>query len=147
MKYYYYFLYRIHEFYRVKEKNYNYPLLTTSVVSSFFISLNILAFYFFLEYKNLVIPIPNKVYIVILMIIVWWMNHFFIVKKGRFLKLKFKKDKKGGGLISAYILFSFIILISVGFFNRTKIFKQNDKIRIEVKKESLEGRIRKWFEE
>jgi hypothetical protein len=81
------------------------------------------------------------------MVTVGCINHYFFVKTKRFFNYNFQKDRKGGFLVVAYIIFSLILVLIVGQYNRDRIFnEQTGKISNELRKESLEGKIRKCFE-
>ncbi len=122
-------------------------LLSATAVSTTILSFNLITIYFVANYFGLIPIVTNKLHMVLFMIIVGCINHYLFVKGRKFLNFSFQKDRKGGILIVAYIIFTFAFVLIVGQYNREKIIKERaDKISNEPRKESLEGKIRKWFE-
>jgi len=148
MKTYYYFLFRIYVLYKdkMKESN-NLALFSTTAVSTLILSLNLITLYFVANYFGLMPIVTNKLYMVLFMFTVGCINHYFFVRERKFLNCDFHKDRKGGFLVVAYITFAFALVIIIGQYNREKIFNEHKgEISNEPRKESLEGKIRKWFE-
>lgn len=119
-------------------------LFSTSFVTALLISINLMTIYFLLEYLQVLPSVANKYYIVAFMILVWGINYYGIVKKGNFLTYNFKEDKKGGYAVVLIMIVTFLLAVSVGNLNREKIFEEKAKSN-GPKKESLEGKIREWF--
>lgn len=132
-------------FYKKREKSHH--LFSTSLLSSLLIGFNLISIYFYLDYIDLVISIPNKYYVLLFFILVWSINYYGFIKKERFLKYNFKKDLIGGGLIVLYILLSVLMFVSIANLNREKIENTKKESPNIPKKESLEKKISKWFEE
>ncbi|MDZ4146694.1 MAG: hypothetical protein U1C58_00265 [Flavobacteriaceae bacterium] len=79
------------------------------------------------------------------------LNYYLFIRDKKFLERGFKKDKKGGVLIVVFILSIIFTFIGVANMNRAKIIKKIEDRGIhntkQLKKKSLEGRIRNWFDE
>ncbi|MFC0262376.1 hypothetical protein [Fontibacter flavus] len=148
MKVYYYFLFRIYRLYKDKNKETDsQALFSATAVSTTTLSINVFSFYGVLDYFDLVPTLENKYITILIMLIFGWINHYFFVRERKFLNYGFQKDKKGGFLIVAYLILSVFFAVTEAQFNRKKIFKENvGQISNEPRKESLEGKIRKWFE-
>ncbi|WP_123947359.1 hypothetical protein [Chryseobacterium pennae] len=87
---------------------------------------------------------------ILFMVIIGFINYYFFVKDKRFLKYGFQKDRKGGIYIIIIFIFLGISLLILSNVNREKIFKErreNPSIEQIERRPSLEGKIRKWFEE
>ncbi len=54
------------------------------------------------------------------MVIVAGFNYYFFIRKKKFFKCGFKKDKKGGFLVVAYMALTFLFAFTIGKFNREK---------------------------
>lgn len=149
MKAYYYFLFRIYKFYQGKmHEGDGQALLSATAVSTTIISINLFSLVGVLDYFNLVPMIDDKHYVILIMIIIGIINHFFFVRGKEFLSFDFKKDKKGGALIVTYLVLTFVFTFVEGQYNREKIFKERaGTMSNEPRKESLEGKIREWFEQ
>lgn len=133
MRMYQYLLFRIYMFYKdSKFESGNYTI-STSVISTVLISINLMTIYFLLEYNEILILELSKGIVVTFMILVWALNYFLIVEKEKFLEFNFTKDKKGGYLIVAFILLSAVASITVGNYNRKKIFEKQNRTEIENK--------------
>lgn len=150
MKVYYYFLFRIYRYYKDKERESDFQaLFGASAVSTVIIYFILLFVYGFVNYLDLLPMIKNKMYVIPFMVGFWFINYHLFVKNKKFLNYGFQKDRKGGVLITIFIVVlgvSFIILSNA---NRTKIFEErrkNPPVEEMEKKPSLEGEIRKWFE-
>ncbi len=148
MKVYYYFLFRIYRLYKDKNKESDsQALFSATAVSTTVLCFNLITTYLLVNYFGLIPIITNKLIMVLFMVIVGCINHYFFVREKKFLNYDFKKNSKGGILIVAYIVFSLILVLIVGKYNRDRIFNERGgEISIEPRKESLEGKIRKWFE-
>lgn len=148
MKVYYYFLFRIYRLYKDKNKESDaQALFSATAVSTTTLSINVFSFYGVLDYFDFVPTLENKYITILIMLIFGWINHYFFVRERKFLNYGFQKDIKGGFLIVAYLILSVFFAVTEAQFNREKIFKENvGQIFNETRKESLEGKIRKWFE-
>jgi hypothetical protein len=148
MKVYYYFLFRIYRLYKDKNKESDaQALFSATAVSTTTLSINVFSFYGVLDYFDFVPTLENKYITILIMLIFGWINHYFFVRERKFLNYGFQKDIKGGFLIVAYLILSVFFAVTEAQFNREKIFKENvGQISNETRKESLEGKIRKWFE-
>ena len=134
MKAYYYFLYRIYMFYKRFEKS-NFTI-TTSIVSSLVLIINLMSLVFILNYFDLVSNFPSKIVLILFMIFVWFMNYKLFVKKEKFLDFNFKKDKKGGYVVVSVFVITALLSIYIGNQNRVKIFNEKKSIiKIEVNNE------------
>ncbi len=148
MKAYYYLLFRIYRLYKDKNKESdNQALYSSTAVSTTILCFNLITIYLLVNYFGLIPIVTNKLIMVLFMVTVGCINHYFFVRERKFLNCDFQKDRKGGFLIVAYIIFTLILVLIVGQYNREKIFQERaGKISTEPRKESLEGKIRKWFE-
>lgn len=148
MKAYYYFLFRIYRLYKDKEKeSENQALFSATAVSTTTISINLFSIYGIADYFDKLPPLENKYHVIAIMITIGCINHYFFVRGKKFLNYGFRKDKRGGRLIITYIIFTFIFAVTEGHYNREKLFKERaGKISTEPRRESLEGKIRKWLE-
>ena len=148
MKAYYYFLYRIYWMYKNKNKESDIQALySATAVSTTIISINLVSLYGIADYFDVVAALENKYYVMFIMVIIGCINHYFFVREKKFLNCDFQKDKKGGVLIVAYLFALGILFTTLANINREKIFKERaGKILNAPRKESLEGKIRKWFE-
>ncbi len=106
-------------FYAKREKHNN--LLSTSFLSTVFVSLNLIAVFLTINYLGLV-QIVNPIIIASSMILLWAFNYYLIIRKKAFLNQDFKEDKKGGILVCYYIIFSFLLVFIVAQLNRERIF-------------------------
>ncbi len=79
----------------------------------------------------------------------WIMNYYLFVRPKKFLECNFNKGVKGGVLIVLFILMIAISNVFIANLNRERIFKKQKFQQIEKveRKPSLEGKIRKWFNE
>ncbi|MCH6235457.1 hypothetical protein [Cognataquiflexum rubidum] len=148
MKKYNYFLFRIFRFYKDKAKEHEaIALISVTAVSTLIVSLNIIAIYLLVNLLGLIPILTNKLIVIIPMLVIGFINHHYFVRKKRFLSYGFRKDKKGGLLVMSYILCSFILPLTIGHYNRQKIFEgRTTEITHKPQRESLEGKIRKWLE-
>ncbi|RZK39957.1 MAG: hypothetical protein EOO90_16975 [Pedobacter sp.] len=122
-------------------------LFSATAVSTTILCVNLITIYLFTNYFGLTLVVTNKLIIVSFMVAVGYVNHYFFVRERRFLRYDFQKDRKGGFLIVAYIIFTFMLALIVGKYNREKIFKERaGELRNVPRRESLEGKIKKWFE-
>lgn len=148
MKTYYYFLFRIYRYYKDKQGESDFQaLFAATAVSTVVLSFHLIALYIVANYFGLLPIVTNKLIMVLFMVTIGCINHYCFVRERNFLNYDFQKDIKGGFLIVAYIILSLILVLILAQFNREKIFKEEaGKISNEPRKESLEGKIRKWFE-
>ena len=122
-------------------------LSSTIAVSTTIISVNLITVYIAANYFGLISIVTNKSLIIIFMVIIGFINFYFFIRRREYLNFNFKKDRKGGILIVAFIILTFALTFSVVQINRTRIFKERkDDVFKASRKESLEGKIRKWFE-
>jgi hypothetical protein len=149
MRAYNYLLFRIYRFYtdRIKEKDI--PLIYTSSVSTILVYFNLNTIYSYLVYKDVVKEIiPNKFYALIPMVIIWVLNYFIFVRRARFLECNFRKDIRGGVFVIMYFLLTAALAINIANYSRSKITelrRNHPKVSQTKQKPSLEGKIRKWF--
>ncbi|MDR7131003.1 hypothetical protein J2X69_003362 [Algoriphagus sp. 4150] len=145
---YYYFLFRIYWYYKDKVKeNDATALFSVTAVSTTLISINLLFLYGVMDNFNFTPMLTNKYYTVFIMVSIGFVNHYLFVRNKKFLNYGFEKDRKGGIYIVIYIILSFVFSFVEGKYNREKIFEgRADEISNEPQKESLEGKIRKWFD-
>ena len=128
MRIYQYLLFRIYMFYKDSKFEKGDYTISTSIVSTVLISINLITIYFLLEYNEILILKLNKGIIISFIVLVWVLNYFLIVKKEKFLEFNFTKDKKGGYLIVAFILLTAFASITVANYNRGKIFETHNRI-------------------
>lgn len=114
-------------------------------VSTLMLIINLITIYVVVNYFGLMPIVTNIFHMILFMVTIGYINYYFFIRRRKFLKYGFQKDRKGGVLIVAYIIFTFVFLFIVGQYNRERIFKQGVK-STEPRKESLEGKIRKWFD-
>lgn len=148
MKAYYYFLFRIYRLYKDKNKESDaQALFSATAVSTVIVSFILLFLHGIANYFDLLPMFTNKYSAAFFMIVIGLINHYLFVRGKKFLNCGFQKDKKGGFLIVILILALGILFIVFANINRERIFKERaDKVSNESRKESLEGKIRKWFE-
>lgn len=145
---YYYFLFRVYWYYRdrVKENDAT-AMFSVVAVSTLLLCFNFITIYFVVNYFNFVPIVTNEFHMVLFMVIVGCINYLFFIKGRKFLNDDFQKDRKGSVLIIAYIIFTFSLSLFVGQLNRERIFKEGKgEILNEPRKESLEEKVRKWFD-
>lgn len=108
-----------------------------------FTSLNIIGFYFMFKHEFFIINIPFFILFNIFIFILLYFysrRHIPFIKKGNVSSPSIKN------LIVLFIyLFTLISFIFLANINREKILKENKHIPQTEKRESLEGKIRKWF--
>lgn len=148
MKAYHYFLFRIYRFYIDKAKEHeSIALVSVTSVSTLVVSINLIAIYLLANLFGLAPIFTNKLIVIIPMLVIGFINHHYFVKKKRFLTFGFQNDKIGGLLVVSYIVFSFLLTITIGHINRQKIFEgRTTEITHNPPRESLEGKIRKWLD-
>lgn len=148
MKAYYYFLFRIYRLYKDKNKESDaQALFSATAVSTVIVSFILLFLHGVANYFDLLPMFTNKYYAAFFMIVIGFINHYLFVRGRTFLNYGFQKDKKGGILIVSFIIAFGILFIVFTNINRDRIFKERaGKISNEPRKESLEGKIRKWLE-
>ena len=151
MKAYYYLLFWIYRYYKDKQNENEFEaIFSATSVSTVLVGFVLLFFHGLANYFNLLPMYPNKFYAIMFFIFIGLINYYFVVRKKKFLSFNFHKDRKGGIYIITFIIalsVSFIILANI---NREKIFKErreNPSIEQIERRPSLEGKIRKWFEE
>jgi len=123
MKLYYYYLFRIYLFFRdVKKERSNFTI-STSIVSSFFISFNLFSIIDFMEYYDFISMnfISNGFYVIPIMIFIWYFNYILFVKDEIFLKMNFNNDIKGGIIVILYMIFTILFSIYIGKMKRDKL--------------------------
>lgn len=123
----------------------NQAFFSVIVVSSAIVCFHLIGVYLLLNYFGLIPIIMNRLYIAFLMLSVGFINYFFFIREKKFLKYGFEKDRKGGVLIVTYLLLLCVICIFIGNKNRERIFSKSGSFSDKPKRESLEGKIRKWF--
>jgi hypothetical protein len=82
------------------------------------------------------------------MILIFIFNYFVFLKGKRFLDYNFKKDNKGGIAVIFYLIISLGLVSFVANLNFDKIEQQlsnHPSSNPKNQKPSLEGEIRKWF--
>lgn len=122
-------------------------LFSTTAVSTVIVSFILLFLHGIANYFDLLLMFTNKYYAAFFIIVIGFINHYLFVRERKFMKYGFQKDKKGGVLIISFIIAFGILFIVFANINREKIFKERaGKISNEPRKESLEGKIRKWLE-
>lgn len=148
MKGYYYFLYRIYWFYKDKQNETDgQALFSVTAISTLVLVVNLISIYTSANYWGFLPEVTNKFFMILFMVVIGCVNHYLFVSDERFLNYNFQKDRKGGFLIIAFIISTFLIVFIVGKFNRERIFKEGKGvISNEPRRESLEGKIRKWLE-
>lgn len=136
MKYYYYLLFRIfNSLSNPIKKNDNITinilLINTSTLIIYFTLYTFFTFidFYFVKFLNNIIT--GNFAVLIVMGAIGFINYWFLIKPKKFLHYGFKADKTGG-----YLLVCFIIIIAFAFVfiankNRDKIFKEQEKVRIE----------------
>jgi divalent metal cation (Fe/Co/Zn/Cd) transporter len=156
LKSYYYLLFRIYSYYEGRPNEKNIILFSVTAVSTVVGFAFLFTIYLFLDYLDVLPMLPNKYYVIGVMILLGVFNYILFVRQKKFLEYGFKKDVNGGLLIVAYIVLIAAIFITVANLNRAKLNKQRlaNPVKTEQlqkqkddKPKSLEGRIRKWFEE
>ncbi len=152
MRLYYYLLFRIHQFYIKRPKEQSLILFNITGISTIIVFLNIFSVYLLLYYLDFVPMLINKYLIVLGMFILGVLNYIYMIKPKKFLEHGFTEDRKGGFSILLYLIVTIVFFIVVANCNRAKIFKERknspsiEKIN-NKEPASLEGRIRKWFED
>jgi len=145
---YYYFLFRIFRFYKDKYKdNDKQAIFGVICVSTTCICFNLLTVYFFFNFFDILPMFSNKYLVIPIMVGIGIVNYLFFIKDKKFLKYGFIKDRKGTVKIIAYYVISLAIFIVIANFNRQKISSNRLPNENQPKKESLEGKIRRWFKD
>lgn len=151
MKVYYYLLFRVYRYYKDNQNENDFQaLFSVTAVSSVILSFHLIGAYIITNYFDLVPIVTNKFYMILFMVVIGWGNYYFFIKKKEFLNYGFQKDRKGGIYIIIYISSLVALLLILSNINRKKIFEEKKKsppIEQIEKRPSLEGKIRKWFEE
>ncbi len=131
MKAYYYFLYRIYWFYKdIKKQRSGQAIFSVVAVSTLFIVINMLTIFFLANYFDLVPFLKNTYDVIPFMSIVGGLNYYFFIRKKKFFICGFKKDKKGGFLVVAYMVLTFLFAFIIGKFNREKIFSERGYVKL-----------------
>lgn len=151
MKIYYYFLFRIYHYYKNRQsESENNVLFSTTVVSSLILNFHLIGVYFAANYFGLAPILTNKFYMILFMVVVGFFNYWFLIKRKLFLNYGFQKTKKGGIYVILYVVFLGITLLILANINRERIFEErrkNPSVEQIERRPSLEGKIRKWFQE
>ena len=143
---YYYFLFRLFEYYKQKEPDI--PLFVTTVTSTVVLFFNLYPIYALAGYFELVPMIENKYWVIPIMAVIAFFNYYFFIRKKEFLNYGFTKNKKGTWGITVYIFITAVIAIGTAQFNREKIFAEhraNPPTEEVVRQNSLEQQIRDWW--
>lgn len=148
MKAYYYFLFRIYRLYKDKNRESDtQAIFSVTALSTVLLSFIFLFLYGVTSYFGLIPIVTNKSIIILFTVIVGCINYYLFVRGKKFMYFGFEKDKRGGFLIISFITMLAVLFITFANFNRDRVFRENaGKISNEPRKESLEGKIRKWFE-
>lgn len=142
---YYYFLFRIYWYYKIRwDESEEEAIFGVVTVSSLFLFLNVLTVETVLTICN-VLPNNENILVVwiVFMVLLAIVNYFLFVRKKLFLKCK--KNKKKDFCVVAYMIISFMIVLLVGYINRQKVYSERPPLPEHLRKESLEGRIRDWI--
>lgn len=134
-------------FFLIKVKNQSpiFGAVTLVTVLISFSLLNIIGFYYAFKIEPFIINIPLFVLVSILIFI----PLFFYTSKRKLMitekSITFPNTKNI--IVSMLFLFTLVSTIFLANINREKISQQSKKVKsIKPQKESLEGKIRKWFE-
>ena len=148
MKAYYYLLFRIYRLYKDKNKESDaQALFSATAVSTVIVSFIFLFLYGVANYFGFIPIVTNKLTLVFFTIAVGCINYYLFVRGRKFMDFCFQKDKRGGFLIVSFIIILSILFITLANINRDRIFNERaGEISNKPRKESLEGKIRKWFE-
>lgn len=148
MKFYYYFLFRVYRLYKDKShETDSQAIFSVTAVSTVILCFFILSLYGVANYLGLRPLFTEKSTTIVFAMIVGAINYFFIIRKKKFLKFNFEKDVQGGFAIVLLLVLLAGLFIVIANFNRERIFRQGkDSKSNQPRKESLEGKIRKWFE-
>ena len=135
MKFYYYLLYRIYNYYRNDYKENEglslYSTVTASTLIIYFILYTAFAYVDFYSVNFLNKIVSGKLSVIIIMAIIGVLNYLFFIKPKKFLNYNFKPDKKGGNAIIGFIVLLVLIFVFIANKNREKIFKEREKVNIE----------------
>lgn len=150
MKLYQYLLFRIYCLYRDTIKDKENIFVSVTIVSTLIIWFLFFIPYTFLDYVY-TFPIYSNFKVLVSGVILGLLNYYLFIRDKKFLERGFKKDKKGGVLIVVLIISIIFTFISVANMNRAKIIKKIEESGVNNKqlnkKNSLERRIRDWFDE
>lgn len=154
MKILYYLMFRIYRFAIDRGIERDIPLFYVSLAVTVLIGVNVFTIYFLLNYLQLVSIkeiLPNKFYVLIPMSVLWSILYFGIARPRRFLNYSFEKTKKGSFAVVGYMILTASTFILVANLNRARLAEERlaNPVKTEQvqKKPSLEGKIRKWFED
>lgn len=140
MKYYNYLLFRIYQQMILnKENDISTILFLLTSVSTLFVyfTFNVIILiinYYFVKIYNFIFL--NETAIIFYMFLIAFFNYEFFVKPKKFLNYNFNKDKKGGYVISIYLISIVVLLYYFGnqYRNNIKIekkrLKQSEQINI-----------------
>ena len=119
-----YLLFRVYRFYRDNRKeDKGMALFYTTVISSLFIILNFLTFYFFLEsFLDLKLTVYKNITILLISLLFCILNYIFFVRNEYFLEKGFSKNSRGSYSVLFYIFLSIVLFVVVANVNRAKIF-------------------------
>lgn len=125
------------------------PFIGSIVILSLLISCNVLNILLVLQSNKeshiIIGKVSSIVFIIILFVILYVTK---IKSKDKIIDMKFKDVKKINFLVFLSILITLIIFIKLSNINREKMFKGlNQDNNTNPKNESLEGKVRKWFDE
>lgn len=148
MKFYYYFLFRVYRLYKDKShETDSQAVFSVTAVSTVILCFFILSLYGVANYLGFRPLFTEKSTTIVFVVVVGIINYFFIIRKKKFLNFNFEKDARGGLLIVLILVLLAAFFIVISNFNRERIFRENkDSKSNQPRKESLEGKIRKWFE-
>lgn len=130
---------------KVKNQSPLFGAVTLVTILISFSLLNTIGFYYTSKIEPIIINIPAFIGLSILIFI----PLFFYSKRNEYLITErvVTSHKTKNLLVIILYLFTFVSTIYLANINRTKIIEQTKQEQsIEPRKESLEGKIRKWFE-
>ena len=147
MSVYNYLLFRLYTFYDKKEKDS--VLFSVTAASTVIVYISLFTIYALFDYLNIVKMFPNKYYVIPIMIGLGFLNYYVFVRNKRFLTYDFKKSLGKDLMLIIGLLLILTSFIIIANKNRAKIKKQNLNSNFEKveKRPSLEGKIRKWFDD
>lgn len=141
-KAYYYFLFRIYWYYKIRwRESEGEAIFGVVTVSTLFLFFN----FFAIETILIILDIfPNNIIIdLTFMLLFAIINYFLFIRDKHFLNCK--KSRKKDFLVITYMILSFALTIFVANINRQKVYSEKPPLPEHLRKESLEGRIRDWI--